>query len=105
MSESLVIPVPEKYASGMTEDAKVEFSVSAFPNQTFTGAVARIARSVDVKTRTMPVELDVTNPKGRLASGMFCEVLWPRRRSEATLFVPVPLVAKTTEATFVVRIS
>lgn len=100
----LVVPVPEKYAAGMTEGAKVEFSVSAFPNEIFTGTVARIARSVDVKTRTMPVELDVTNPKGRLASGMFPEVLWPVRRSKATLFVPVPSVARTTEATFVVRI-
>ena len=100
----LVVPVPEKYATGLTEGAKVDFSVSAFPNQTFTGTVARIARSVDVKTRTMPVELDVTNPKGRLASGMFPEVLWPVRRSEATLFVPTSSVARTTEATFVVRI-
>jgi len=100
----LVIPVPEKYAVDMTEGAKVEFSVAAFPNETFAGTVARIARSVDVKTRTMPVELDVMNPKGRLASGMFPEVLWPVRRSEATLFVPVSSVARTTEATFVVRI-
>jgi membrane fusion protein, multidrug efflux system len=100
----LVVPVPEKYAAGMTEGAKVEFSVPAFPNQTFTGTVARIARSVDVKTRTMPVELDVTNPKGRLASGMFPEVLWPVHRSEATLFVPTSSIARTTEATFVVRI-
>jgi len=100
----LVVPVPEKYAEGMSEGAKVEFSVSAFPNQTFAGTVARIARSVEVKTRTMPVELDVTNPKGLLASGMFPEVLWPVRRSAATLFVPVSSVARTTEATFVVRI-
>jgi membrane fusion protein (multidrug efflux system) len=100
----VVIPVPEKYVAGMTEGAKVEFSVPAFPNQTFSGTVARIAHSVDVKTRTMPVELDVTNPKGRLASGMFPEVLWPVRRSETTLFVPVASVARTTEATFVVRI-
>lgn len=52
----------------------------------------------------MPVELDVSNPKGRLASGMFPEVLWPVRRSDTTLFVPVSSFAKTTEATFVVRI-
>jgi membrane fusion protein (multidrug efflux system) len=100
----LLVPVPEKYVAGITDGAKVEFSVSAFPNQTFTGTVARIARSVEVKTRTMPVELDVMNPKGRLASGMFTEVLWPVRRSEATLFVPVSSIARTTEATFVVRI-
>src|SRR5438552_745332 len=99
-----VVPVPEKYVAGMTEGAKVDFSVPAFPNQTFSGTVARIAHSVDVKTRTMPVELDVANPKGRLASGMFPEVLWPVHRSEATLFVPASSVARTTEATFVVRI-
>ena len=35
---------------------------------------------------------------------MFPEVLWPVRRSEATLFVPASAVARTTEATFVIRI-
>jgi membrane fusion protein, multidrug efflux system len=52
----------------------------------------------------MPVELDVNNADGRLSSGMFPEVLWPVRRTEATLFVPVSAVARTTEATFVIRI-
>jgi len=100
----LVVPVPEKYVAGMTEGARVEFSVPAFPNQNFSGTIARIAHAVDVKTRTMPVELDVVNSQGRLASGMFPEVLWPVRRSEATLFVPASAVTRTTEATFVVRI-
>ncbi len=100
----LLVPVPEKYVSGVTEGVNVQFSVPAFPNQTFSGKIARIAHSIDVKTRTMPVELDVTNPGGRLASGMFPEVLWPVRRSEPTHFVPTSAVARTTEATFVVRI-
>src|SRR5713101_3244234 len=52
----------------------------------------------------MPVELDVTNRDGRLASGMFPEVIWPVSRSQPTLFVPTSAVARTTEATFVVRI-
>lgn len=100
----LVVPVPEKYSAGMKEGTKVDFSVPAFPSQTFSGTVARIAHSVDVKTRTMPVELDVENRDSRLSSGMFPEVLWPVRRSEPTLFVPVSAVARTTEATFVIRI-
>jgi RND family efflux transporter MFP subunit len=100
----LVVPVPEKYVSDLANGAKVEFSVPAFPNQTFSGNIARIAHSVDVKTRTMPVELDVNNVGGRLASGMFPEVLWPVHRSTATLFVPTSAVARTTEAVFVVRI-
>lgn len=100
----LVVPVPEKYVAGMAGGAKVEFDVPAFPNETFSGTVARIAHSIEAKTRTMPVELDVNNSRGRLASGMFPEVLWPVRRSDPTLFVPVSCVARTTEATFVVRV-
>ncbi len=100
----LIVAVPEKYATGVTAGAKVEFSVPAFPKQAFSGTVARIAHSLDVKTRTMPVELDVTNTDGRLVSGMFPEVLWPVSRSQPTLFVPTSAVARTTEATFVVRI-
>ncbi len=82
----------------------MDFTVPAYPNQTFSGKVARIAHSVDMKTRTMPVELDVTNSGARLASGMFPEVLWPVRRSDPTLFVPTSAVASTTETTFLVRI-
>jgi len=100
----LIVPVPEKYATGINIGSKVEFSVPAFPSQTFAGTIARLAHSVDVKTRTMPVELDVNNADGRLSSGMFPEVLWPVRRTEPTLFVPVSAVARTTEATFVIRI-
>jgi RND family efflux transporter MFP subunit len=101
----LVVPVPEKYVAGMTEGAKVEFTVPAFPGETFSGAIARISHSIDVKTRTMPVELDVINSDGRLAAGMFPEVLWPVHRTEPTLVVPTTAVARTTEGTFAVRIN
>ncbi len=100
----LVIPVPEAYVAGIPEGTEVEFSVSAYPGQTFSAPVARIAQSVDVKTRTMPVELDVRNPSRRLAPGMFPEVLWPVRRPHPTLFVPTSAVARTTERVFVIRI-
>src|SRR5437660_12900467 len=100
----LVVPVPEKYATGINVGSKVEFSVPAFPSQKFAGTIARVAHSVDVKTRTMPVELDVNNSDGRLSSGMFPEVLWPVRRTEPTLFVPTSAVARTTQATFDIRI-
>ncbi len=98
----LGIPVPETYIAWISEGTKVAFTVPAFPGETFTGTVARIAHAVDVKTRTMPVELDVANPSGRLAPGTFSEVLWPVRRPRPTLFVPVSAVAKTTERTFVI---
>lgn len=100
----VVVPVPETYAAGVPEGTKVEFTVPAFPNRTFRGTIARIAHSVDEKTRTMPVELEVANVKGELSPGTFSDVLWPVRRSYATLFVPTSSVANTLERVFVVRI-
>ena len=100
----LTVPVPEIEVAGVAPGTKVNFTVPAFPGETFSGTVARIGHSLDAKTRTMPVELDVANPAGRLAPGMFPEVSWPTRRPRPSLFVPPSAVAVTTERTFVIRI-
>lgn len=100
----VVVPVPETYAAGVPEGTKVEFTVPSFPGRIFRGTIARIAHSVDIKTRTMPVELEAANVKGELSPGTFSDVLWPVRRSYPTLFVPTSSVANTLERAFVVRI-
>jgi membrane fusion protein, multidrug efflux system len=100
----LVVPVPEAYTSDLKTGTQIGFSVAAFPGQTFTGAVARIARAVDVPTRTMAVEVDVPNRDGRLAPGTFCQVRWPVRRHGPSLFVPSSSVASTTGRSFVIRV-
>jgi membrane fusion protein, multidrug efflux system len=100
----LVVAVPEAYTGELTVGTQVEFSVAAYPGQSWTGTIARIAHSVDVTTRTMPVELDVANGDGRLAAGSFCQVKWPIRRTAASLFVPSGSVTSTTDRTFVIRV-
>jgi RND family efflux transporter MFP subunit len=100
----VVVPVPETYAAGVPEGTKVDFTVPAFPGRVFHGAIARISHSVDVKTRTMPVELEAANSKGELSPGTFSDVLWPVRRSYPTMFVPTSSVANTLERIFVVRV-
>jgi membrane fusion protein (multidrug efflux system) len=100
----LVVPVPEAYAGDVTRGAPLTFTVSAYPGQTFTGTIARTAQAVDVRTRTMAVELDVANRDGRLAAGTFCQVQWPVHRATPSLFVPSASVASTTDRTFVIRI-
>ena len=100
----LTVPVPEAYVGSITRGATVEFRVSAFPDQTFQGVIARPAHSLDMKTRSMLVELDVNNPKQVLAPGMFAEVQWPVSRAQASLFVPRTAVVRTSERQFVVRV-
>ncbi len=100
----LVVPVPEAYAADVKRGAPLSFTVPAYPGRKFTGAIARVAEAVDVKTRTMAVELDVSNRDGRLAAGTYCQVEWPVHRSSPSLFVPSASVAGTTDRTFVIRI-
>ena len=100
----LVVPIPEVYTSGVTPGGTMSFTVPAYPGQRFSGTVARIAQAVDVKTRTMAVELDVMNRDGRLVPGTFCQVTWPVRRPAPSLFVPSGSVGSTTDRTFVIRV-
>ena len=100
----LVAPIPEAYVAAARVGQPIQFTVAAFPGETFTAKLARTARALDVKTRTMAAELDVPNGNGRLAPGMFAEVQWPARRSAPSLFVPRTAVATTTERSFVIRV-
>jgi RND family efflux transporter MFP subunit len=99
----VVVGVPEEYAGSITKGAWVVFHVPAFPDRTFTAAVARVARVLDQKTRTMPVELEVANPSGALAPGMYPTVKWPVHSAHAVLMVPRTAVVTTSERTFVIR--
>jgi membrane fusion protein, multidrug efflux system len=100
----LVVPVPEAEVGGIVKGAKVTFSVPAYPSEMFAGTVTRIARSVDAKTRTMPVELDVVNSDGRLAAGMYPAVKWPVHAKQSVLLVPSTSVVSTSERMFVIRV-
>jgi RND family efflux transporter MFP subunit len=100
----LTVPVPESYVGAITKGATVHFRVTAFPDETFEGIIARPAHSLDMKTRSMLVELDVSNLKQALAPGMFAEVQWPISRSQPSLFVPRTAVVRTSERQFVIRV-
>jgi RND family efflux transporter MFP subunit len=100
----LVVPVPEAQVGAMKEGQQVSFTVPAYPGQPFHAPIARISHSVDVNTRTMPVELDVQNRDGRLSPGSFATVMWPVQRTYPTLFVPTTAVTSDQQHSFVIRV-
>ena len=99
----LVVPVPEEDVSGIVNGASVTFQVPAWPERTYSGAIARNSHVLDQKSRTMAIELDVMNRDGSLAPGMYPTVKWPVRRARPSMFVPKTSVVTTTERTFVIR--
>ena len=100
----LVVAVPEIDLGGIVRGGRVSFTVPAYPGETFTGIVSRLAHSIDAKTRSMAVELDVINKNGHLAPGMYPTVTWPVKKNKASLLVPPTAVASNSERTFVIRV-
>mgnify|MGYP000007276349 CR=1 FL=1 len=100
----VVVAVPEANFSSVKAGQRVGFSVSGQPGENFAGVVSRISRTLDARTRTMPVELDVANPGGKLAPGMYTEVKWPAKAGQVTLLVPATAVTSNTERSFVIRV-
>jgi RND family efflux transporter MFP subunit len=100
----VTVAVPETDVGAIAENASADFVVRTWPAAKFSGVIRRVAHAVDMRTRTMPVELDYANKDGKLAPGMFAEVMWPIRRDAPSLFVPVSAVVQTTEKTYVDRV-
>jgi membrane fusion protein (multidrug efflux system) len=100
----LTVGVPETLVGGIAEGVTATFTVRTFPGVSFTGVTKRVAQSIDTRTRSMPVELDVDNGDGRLAPGMFASVVWPVKRPTTSIFVPPTAIVQSTERTFVARV-
>lgn len=101
----LVVSLPEADVASVRPGLGVKFTVPAFPGESFQGVVARIAKSLDPRTRTMAVEIDVANRDLKLAPGMFPQIDWPASRPRPSLIVPPSAIAVSTERTFVIRIN
>src|SRR2546426_10407309 len=99
----VTVAVPEENVGGIAKGATVPFQVPAYPERNYSGTVARRAQSLDTKTRTMAVELDVMNSDQSLTPGMYATVKGPVRRAQPALYVPRTSEVTTTQLTFVIR--
>jgi RND family efflux transporter MFP subunit len=73
----VLIPEGNVAAALKAKGHSISFTVDGLAGEAFTGTVARLADSIDPRTRTMAAELDVDNSLGRLLAGMSARVKWP----------------------------
>lgn len=71
---------------GQGDPARVE--VDAFPGETFTGRVARVAPVLDPATRTAQIEVEIANQSYRLKPGMYARVNLTIEQRKNALVVP-----------------
>ena len=92
----VVFDVYEHQISRVKIGDEIRFKVASDPNQVFDAFVSFIDPTINPKTRTMSIRLEVNNRKGKLKPEMFVEgFLNVENKREATLIVPKTAVLWT----------
>jgi RND family efflux transporter MFP subunit len=87
----LVIPVPESAVSRIHLGQHVDVSVQSL-HKTVAGIVARFADRLDTDTRTMRVEVDVSNANRELVPGMYADASLPLEQASNVVIAPVQAI-------------
>lgn len=92
---TLVMWVPEKDAPLVTKDAEAVIRLDALSDRSLRARVTRLSRWLDPeKSRDMRVEVDLDNPTGALAPGMYGTITLVLKRFDDALVVPAGAVTE-----------
>lgn len=87
--------VPERYAADVRVGAEVDVRFDALGGQLFSGRVDYVGSTVDPRTRTFPIEVEVDNPGGVIKPEMVASARLVRQVSEGVIVVPQEAVIRT----------
>ncbi len=85
----IYVSVPEIYAPAVRPGLTPTITLDEFPGETFQGVVARTSNAIDQTSRTLLVEVDVSNKDGRLLPGSYAHVLFALPTVRKTVTIPV----------------
>ncbi len=84
----VLVHVPQADISSVKPGTPATITVDEYPNETFTGKIARDAGAFDPTSRTLLLEIDVPNPDGRLFAGMYAHARFSLPSPTAALLIP-----------------
>lgn len=88
----IIAEVPEKFAPWIRTGREMDVRVDAFPGESFTGRVVRVAPSVNQRSRAFAIEGEVPNADGRLKPGTFARVQITTDRVDRAVTIPAAAV-------------
>lgn len=86
--------LPESQVALVRQGTAVEARAAGYPETGFKGHVQAVLPEVDAATRTLKVRVELANPGGRLAPGMFVDLAFGTTSREA-LLLPAEAVIHT----------
>jgi RND family efflux transporter MFP subunit len=82
------VAVPEVYSLAARSGAPADLTLDEYPGETFHGTLVRNSNAIDAASRTLLVEVDVDNPRGRLMPGAYVQVHLKLPADSRSLVVP-----------------
>lgn len=87
----ITFSVPEKYASQMTLNSTVAFTIAGSPDN-FSAKIYAIEPEIAVDTRTLRMRAIARNPNGKLLPGTFANVQLPLQKIKDAIVIPTEAV-------------
>ena len=84
----LFVPVPEVYANEVHNGDHVAVTSDAIPDAKFTGTIVRNSDVIDISSRTLNVEVDVSNAEHKLFPGQYAFIHLPIPPSNSSMTLP-----------------
>jgi RND family efflux transporter MFP subunit len=98
------VNVPQSNIGRVQPGTSATVKVDEYPNETFTGKVARDAGAFDQESRSILLEVDVPNPDGRLYAGMFAHVTLSAPDPHPLMYLPDNTMAIDSKGTRVATV-
>jgi RND family efflux transporter MFP subunit len=82
------VAVPEVYSVAAQSGAPADLTLDEYPGEAFHGILVRNSDAIDLASRTLLVEVDVENARGRLKPGAYVQVHLKMPEGARSLVVP-----------------
>ncbi len=84
----IVVDVPQTSAAYVQPGAPAEVTLQELPGRKFVGKISRTAKALESATRTLPTEVQVANPEGRLLPNMYARVTLLKVGAAPAVLIP-----------------
>jgi membrane fusion protein, multidrug efflux system len=101
----IFVSVPQTYVNSIKEGQTTQISIREFPQQTFTGRVARTTSALDQASRTLLTEVQTANPNSMLLPGMYATVKFDVALTERPIRIPATALIVRADGTQVALVT
>jgi len=97
----LSVNMPERSVPNLSSVREISIKADAAPDKYYSGKITKTSQAIDLNTRTMAVEVAITNPDSKLKPGMFATVIFINERKENADMLPAQVVLNDEGGNFV----